>query len=289
MRTRTTISTRRTLWAGLAIVATSAVAIPVLAGPLGAANPANPGRAKPTVVLEHGAWADGSSWSGVVDELQRRGYPVVAPPNPLRGLANDAAYLASFLSTIKGPVIVVGHSYGGAVITNAATGNTAVKALVFVDAFIPDERDTLLGLVGSESCLSGGGDPAKVFNFVQDPGLPTGDPDLFAKPDPTSAYPGFAACFANDLPAAQGAVAAATQRPIALGALGDPSGVPAWKTIPSWALIGTIDRVITPAQQLSMANHARAHIDRVKASHLSPISRPDAVVDLIVDADRATS
>jgi pimeloyl-ACP methyl ester carboxylesterase len=289
MRTRTAISTRRTLWAGLAMVATAAVAIAALSDPLGAANPSNPGHAKPTIVLEHGAWADGSSWSGVVAELQHRGYAVVAPPNPLRGLAKDAGYLASFLSTIKGPVIVVGHSYGGAVVTNAATGNTAVKALVYVDAFIPDEQDTLLGLVGSESCLSGGGDPAKVFNFVQDPGLPTGEPDLFAKPDPTSAYPGFPACFANDLPAAQGAVAAATQRPIALGALNDPSGAPAWKTIPSWALIGTVDRVITPAQQLSMANHAGAHIDRVKASHLSPVSRPDAVVDLIVDADRATA
>jgi len=274
------------------MVAVAAVAIPALAGPLAAANPSNPsnpGHAKPTIVLEHGAWADGSSWSGVVDRLQRRGYAVVAPPNPLRGLAEDAGYLASFLSTIKGPVIVVGHSYGGAVATNAATGNTAVKALVYVDAFIPDEHDTLLGLVGSDSCLSGGGDPAKVFNFVQDPGLPTGDPDLFAKPDPTSAYPGFPACFANDLPAAQGAVAAATQRPIALGALNDESGVPAWKSIPSWALIGTVDRVITPAQQVSMADHAGAHIDRVKASHLAPVSRPDAVVDLIVDADRATS
>jgi pimeloyl-ACP methyl ester carboxylesterase len=294
MRTRTARSTRRTRWAGLAAVATAAVAtatvaVPALAGPLAAVNPSNPGRAKPTIVLEHGAWADGSSWSAVVDRLQHRGYSVVAPPNPLRGLAEDAGYLASVLSTIKGPLIVVGHSYGGAVVTNAATGNTAVKALVYVDAFIPDEHDTLLGLVGSDSCLSGGGDPAKVFNFVQDPGLPTGDPDLFAKPDPTSAYPGFAACFANDLPAAQGAVAAATQRPIALGALNDESGVPAWKTIPSWALIGTVDRVITPARQLSMANHAGAHIDRVKVSHLAPVARPDAVVDLIVAADRATA
>jgi pimeloyl-ACP methyl ester carboxylesterase len=289
MRTRTVVSTRRALWVGLAVVATSVVAIAALAGPLAAANPSNPGRTKPTIVLEHGAWADGSSWNGVVEALQHRGYTVMAPPNPLRGLAKDAAYLASFLSTIKGPIIVVGHSYGGAVVTNAATGDSAVKALVYVDAFIPDEHDTLLGLVGSESCLSGGGDPAKVFNFVQDPGLPAGEPELFAKPDPTSAYPGFPACFANDLPAAQGAVAAATQRPIALGALNDPSGVPAWKTIPSWALIGTVDRVITPAQQLSMANHAGAHIDRVKASHLSPVSHPDAVVDLVVDADSATS
>lgn len=289
MRTRSAVRTRRTLWAGLATAVTAAVAIPALAGPLAAANPSNPDRAKPTIVLEHGAWADGSSWSAVVDRLQHRGYSVLAPPNPLRGLAEDAGYLASLLSTIKGPVILVGHSYGGAVITNAATGNGAVKALVYVDAFIPDEHDTLLGLVGSQSCLSGGGDPAKVFNFVQDPSLPTGDPDLFAKPDPTSAYPGFPACFANDLPAAQGAVAAATQRPLALGALNDQSGVPAWKTIPSWALIGTIDRVLTPARQVDMADHAGAHIDRVRASHLSPLSRPDAVVDLILDADRVTS
>jgi pimeloyl-ACP methyl ester carboxylesterase len=283
--TRSASPTRKLL-GGLVAAALLVAGTAALSGQLVSADPA---RTKPTIVLEHGAWADGSSWSGVIDRLQHRGYTVVAPPNPLRGLQADTGYLASFLSTIPGPVITVGHSYGGAVVTNAATGNPDVKALVYVDAFIPDEHDTLLGLVGTDSCLSGGGDPAKVFNFVQDPGLPTGNPDLYAKAGPTSAYPGFAACFANDLPATQGAVAAATQRPIALAALNDQSGVPAWKTIPAWALIGTVDRVITPSRQVSMATHAGVHLARVKASHLSPVSHPDAVVDLVVDADEATS
>src|SRR5213594_1915518 len=139
---------------------------------------------KPSVVLVHGAWADGSSWSGVVARLQGQGYTVYVPPNPLRGLASDSAYLASFLQSITGPIILVGHSYGGAVITNAATGNSNVKALVYVDAFAPDEGESLASLSSappppgqSPSCLSG--DPTTVFNFVP----LTGDVDLYVKPN----------------------------------------------------------------------------------------------------------
>ncbi len=245
--------------------------------------------AKPTIVLEHGAWADGSSWSGVIRRLQSDGYTVVAPPNPLRGLASDAATLADFLATIPGPIVLAGHSYGGAVITNAATGNPNVKALVYVDAFIPDQGENVFALTAAQpgSCL--GGDPAKTFNFVPYPGAPAGDFDAYLQPAPNLPYPGFHECFANDLPASQAAVLAATQRPIALSAGSAPSGVPAWKTIPSWALIGTIDRVIPPAELLFMAQRANAHITEIRASHLSLVSHPAAVARVIIDAARSTS
>src|SRR5256884_4421660 len=231
---------------------------------------------KPSVVLIHGAWADGSSWSRVVSLLQTHGYTVYVPPNPLRGLTSDSAYIASFLQTITGPIILVGHSYGGAVITNAATGNPNVKALVYVDAFAPDQGESLASLSSvppppgqSPSCLSG--DPTTVFNFVP----LTGDVDLYVKPNL------FPSCFANDLPSKEGAVLASTQRPFALSALPQPSGVPAWKTIPSFYLVGTIDNVIPPFAQLFMAQRAQATIVQVRAGHLSMISHPEAVADLI--------
>lgn len=243
---------------------------------------------RPTIVLEHGAWADSSSWNGVIRRLQRDGYTVDAPPNPLRGLSYDSATLADFLATIPGPVVLVGHSYGGAVITNAATGNPNVKALVYVDAFIPDQGDTVFGLIAARpgSCL--GGDPAKIFNFVPYPGAPSGDFDAYLKTTASPPYPGFAACFANGLPASQAALLAATQRPVALSAGSAPSGPPAWKTIPSWALIGTADHVIPPAEQQFMAGRAHAHITQINAGHLSLISRPDAVTNLILHAIQAT-
>jgi len=236
---------------------------------------------KPSVVLIHGAWADGSSWSRVVSLLQTHGYTVYVPPNPLRGLTSDSAYIASFLQTITGPIILVGHSYGGAVITNAATGNPNVKALVYVDAFAPDQGESLASLSSvpppagqSPSCVSG--DPTQVFNFVP---LNGGDVDLYVKP---SLFP---SCFANDLPPNEGAVLASTQRPFALSALPQPSGVPAWKTIPSFYLVGTIDNVIPPFAQLFMAQRANATIVQVRGSHLVMISHPTAVVGLI---DQAT-
>src|SRR5213593_4489249 len=235
---------------------------------------------KPSIVLVHGVWADGSSWSRVVGLLQVQGYTVYVPPNPLRGLTSDSAYIASFLQTITGPIILVGHSYGGAVITNAATGNPNVKALVYVDAFAPDQGESLASLSSvpppagqSPSCVSG--DPTQVFNFVP---LTGGDVDLYVKP---SLFP---SCFANDLPAKEGAVLASAQRAFALTALPQPSGVPAWKTIPSFYLVGTIDNVIPPFAQLFMAQRAQATIVQVRAGHLSMISHPAAVTDLIDQA-----
>ncbi len=227
---------------------------------------------KPSIVLIHGAWADGSSWSRVIGILQQQGYTVYAPANPLRGLTSDSAYIASFLQSISGPIVLVGHSYGGAVITNVATGNPNVKALVYIDAFAPDQGESLASLSSvppppgqSPSCLSG--DPTMVFNFVP----LTGDIDLYVKPNL------FPSCFANDLSPKEGAVLASTQRAFALSALPQQSGVPAWKTIPSFYLVGTIDNVIPPFAQLFMAQRAHSTIVQVRAGHLSMTSHPEAV------------
>jgi pimeloyl-ACP methyl ester carboxylesterase len=241
------------------------------------------GGAKPTVVLVHGAWADSGSWDQVVARLQRQGYTVIAFPNPLRSLPDDSAYLAAFLNAIPGPIVLVGHSYGGAVITNAATGNANVKALVYVDAFIPAQGETIAGLVGAPpgSCVVG--DPLQIFDLRPIPGAPPQVVDAYVKQRL------FPSCFANDLPARKAAVLAATQRPASTVILGQPSGPPAWADIPSWALVGTVDRVILPETQLFMAERAGARIVKVEASHLSMISRPGAVTGLIVAAAHATS
>jgi len=238
---------------------------------------------KPSIVLIHGAWADGSGWSGVISRLQDQGYTVYAPSNPLRGLASDSAYIANFLQSISGPIILVGHSYGGAVITNAATGSPNVKALVYVDAFVPDQGESLIQLLSmpppigqSASCL--GGDPSKVFNFVNYPGAAAGDFDVYIK---QSVFP---SCFANDQPVDKAAILASAQRPAVLSILPAMSGVPAWKSIPSWYLLGTIDLVIPPYLQLFMAQRAHAQIVDVRAAHPSMISHPEAVTQLIEQA-----
>lgn len=243
----------------------------------------SPAAVRPVVVLEHGAWADASSWRRVIVRLQRAGYTVYAPPNPLRGLPYDSAYLHAFLTqdaALQGqPVILVGHSYGGAVITDAAVGAPAVKALVYVDAFIPDQGESLEQLDGG-SCL--GGNPADLFDLVPYAGGPPGDVDTFIKP---SVVPG---CFATGLPASQAALVAATQRPLAASTLAEPSGPPAWRHLPSWAVVGTGDRVIPIAQQLFMARRAGAQITEVNAGHLSLISRPQQVTSVIEAAARTT-
>ncbi len=245
------------------------------------------GGPEPTIVLVHGAWADASSWDGVIARLQADGFAAIAAPNPLRGLAVDSSYLADFLSSIQGPIVLVGHSYGGMVITNAATGNPNVKALVYVDAFLPAPGETAFGLTGAQpgSCLGS----ANAFTAVPYPGAAAGDFDTYLKTGSDVPYPGFAQCFANDLPAGAAAVLAATQSPIAFSAGSDPSGAPAWQTIPSWDVIGTADHVIPPAEQLFMAQRAGAHITEVSASHLSLISQPGTVTRVILAAARATS
>ncbi len=244
---------------------------------------------KPTIVLEHGAWADSSSWNSEVTLLENEGFTVDVPPNPLRSLSGDSEYLASYLTTITGPIILVGHSYGGAVITNAATGNPNVKALVYVDAFLPAQGENIAQLVGPNSCLAGSTvNPTEVFNFAQDPSLPDGDYDAYAKTQGTPLYPGFGQCFAGGFPAYQVAQLAATQRPVTLGAITQLSGSPAWKTIPSWDLIGTQDQLIPESQQLMMAQRAGSHISYFNAPHLGLISQPWAVVNVIDQAVWAT-
>jgi pimeloyl-ACP methyl ester carboxylesterase len=265
------------LLAALAIVA---LLVPVGAGGLAAANSSHGQGPKPTIVLVHGDWADASSWSGVIGRLQDRGFTVIAPPNPLRGPNEDSPYLASFLQSITGPIVLVGHSYGGFVITNAATGNANVKALVYIDAFIPDAGQTLLDLTAG-SCL----DPNTAFNAVPF----NGGVDLYLRVAANPPYPGFSQCFANGVDPQEAAVLAAVQRPASAAQLAQPSGTPAWQTIPAWSLIGTNDRVITPAQQQAMSSHANAHISTVNAGHLSLVSRPDAVTKTILAAVDATT
>jgi pimeloyl-ACP methyl ester carboxylesterase len=268
-------------------IAATVVAIAGLVIPLSQVASANTGDAtvagggpKPSIVLVHGAWADSGSWDGVTRRLQADGYTVYAPPNPLQGLAYDPAYLADFLHSISGPIVLVGHSYGGAVITNAATGDPQVKALVYVDAFAPAQGQTLAQLLAAYpgSCAV----PANL-NVVPFPGAPSGAGDAYIK---QSVFP---SCMANDLPTTEEHVLAATQRPIATIALTQQSGIPAWKTIPSWAVVGTADHAIPMALQLAMANTAHAHITRVDASHLSMISTPGTVTNVILQAVRATS
>jgi pimeloyl-ACP methyl ester carboxylesterase len=238
------------------------------------------GEPKPTIVLEHGAWADTSSWNGVIRRLQADGYTVYAPPNPLLGLTYDSAFLGDFLHSISGPIVVVGHSYGGAVITNAVTGDLQVKALVYVDAFAPAQGQTLAGLLASVpgSCAA----PVNL-NVVPFPGAPSGVGDAYIT---QSAFP---SCMANGLPAREANVLAATQLPIATSALTDPSGVPGWQTIPSWAVVGTADHAIPPALQLAMAENAHAHITEVNAPHLSMVSDPGVVTSVILQAVHATT
>ena len=241
------------------------------------------GSAKPTIVLVHGAWADSGSWNAVIGLLQRAGYTVYAPPNPLEGLAIDTATLADFLHPITGPIVLVGHSYGGEVITNAATGDSRVKALVYDDAYLPAQGEDLKKLTTPGSCFAvPDSDLPTVFSFAGDPVSPTGAV-AYVKP---TVFPG---CFANGLPASVGAVLAATQRPLATSTFTDQSGVPAWQTIPSWDIVGTADHIITPAEQLFMANRAHAHITQINAPHLSMITDPGIVASVIIQAAQAIS
>jgi len=233
---------------------------------------------KPTIVLVHGAWADASSWNGVVTSLVHAGYNVFALPNPLRGLASDAATITAFLKTVSGPIILVGHSYGGAVISVASHGDSNVKALVYVDAFVPD---------GGESCLSllASGPPPPKDLFVPVPFATAGggDADLYLAPR----Y--YGTVFASDIDAPIAAVMAVTQRPITASALSEKAPeAEGWKTIPSWYVVGDVDNVIPPSIQLFMANRAKAHVTHVHGAHPSMIQHPEATVAAILAAVTAT-
>ncbi|MEU7823251.1 alpha/beta hydrolase [Catellatospora sp. NPDC049133] len=249
----------------------------------GAASAAGGGypKSKPTIVLVHGAWADGSSWNAVTARLLDDGFVVRVPPNPLRSLPGDSETIADFLSTIQGPIVLAGHSYGGAVITNAATGNRNVKALVFVDAFAPAQGENVFQLSGPDSALSG--DPATTFDFVPYPQAPPGDVDLYLKKNV------FTQSFASGVPRRTTDILYTVQRPFAFSAGGQPSGAPAWQTIRSWWVLGTQDKVIPPAQQRFMADRAHSVITEVRTGHLSLVARPDVVAGVILKAVRATN
>ncbi|MEU1030416.1 alpha/beta hydrolase [Streptomyces mirabilis] len=237
------------------------------------------GNTTPTALLVHGAFADAASWSGVIAELQNHGIPVVAPPNPLRSLASDAAYVASVAAQIDGPVVLVGHSYGGAVITVAGTAQNVV-GLVFVAAYVLEEGESLGELQGRfpDSPL---GSSLKQATYP----VEGGDPAV----EVTIVPEAFPAVFAADVPADVTKVLAVAQRPLAAGAFTETATAAAWKTKPSWALVAAADQAINPEVERFGAKRAGATILEVEgASHAVAVSRPKLVADLIRDAVRAT-
>jgi len=231
---------------------------------------------KPTIVLVHGGWDNSTGWNAVVAKLQKSGFDVIAPAIPLRDLASDSAYVSSVLDTIEGPFVLVGHSYGGAVITNAAMGHGNVKALVYIAAFAPDEGESLFQLV------------------TMNPGSQIGPGTLIARPYPLPnggegidlylTREGVSTAFAQDLPRKTTDLMFATQRPFTEEAFGALSGTPAWVSIPSWYLVASEDRAIPPATQRFMAERAGAQTTEVSASHVPQISQPDAVTEIILQA-----
>jgi pimeloyl-ACP methyl ester carboxylesterase len=234
---------------------------------------------KPTVVLVHGAFADSSSWNVVITRLLGAGYPVVAVANPLRGVQFDASVVSGVIDSVPGNVVLVGHSYGGNVITNAATGKANVRALVYVAAFAPDSGESADELSRKM--------PGSTLGPTLAPpvALADGNKDLYIQQSK------FHAQFAADLPADLSAQMAAGQRPITEAALKEASGAPAWKGIPSWFIYGSLDKNIPPTLQPLMARRAGAKgiVEIMGASHVVMTSHPDAVAKLIEEAARATS
>jgi pimeloyl-ACP methyl ester carboxylesterase len=222
-------------------------------------------------VLVHGAFADSSSWDGVVSRLLARGYPVVSVANPLRGVRSDADYVAAVLKTIKGPIVLGGHSYGGSVITNAAKGNKNVKSLVYVAGFAPDTGESAATLSARY--------PGSTLGAALAPpvALPGGGRDLYIRQDR------FWRQFAADVPQARAKVMAVAQRPVTEAALNEGSGAPAWKTIPSWFIFGERDKNIPAAVHSFMAKRAGAKktVEVKGASHVVMISHPEAVAKII--------
>ena len=236
---------------------------------------------KPTIVLVHGAWADSNGWDAEITTLTGLGYPVVPIANPLRSLTSDSDYVRARLAQINGPIVLVGHSYGGAVITNAARGVSNVKALVYVAAFAPAEGESL----ATDQYPGTHIDPSKLDVVpVPNPAAPSGqDVDLYIKPAD------FRDIFAGDVPPHEAMLEAATQRPFANTAFTQPSGQPAWATIPSWDLISLDDHAISPAGQMFMAQRMHATTAAVHSAHDIMISHPVDVDRIILRAVAATT
>jgi pimeloyl-ACP methyl ester carboxylesterase len=236
---------------------------------------------QPTVVLVHGAFADASSWNGVIERLQAEGVRVTAPANPLRGISNDSAYIAGLIDQTPGPVIAVGHSYGGAVITNAATNAKNVAGLVYVAAFAPDEGERL-------SEIEDDSRDSVLMTALMPLQYPTGEGQETAVEfaiDPEKFHDAFAA----DLPSEQTAVMAATQRPVAELAFSEPNGEPAWRNLPSWAVVSTGDKAAGTDVVRSMAERAGATITEAEGSHVIMVSRPQVVAEVILTAVAAAT
>jgi pimeloyl-ACP methyl ester carboxylesterase len=235
----------------------------------------------PTVVLVHGAFADGSSWGAVADILLKAGVPVLAPAVPLRGLASDSAYIASVFAQIDGPIVAVGHSYGGAVISIAAASCPNVKALVFVSGFSPEVGEALGEVEGTsrDSALA----PALVQRQY-----PAGEGDVTAVElsVDTAQFP---RVFAGDLPPDQANVFAATQRPVAAAAFDEKAGAAAWRSLPSWAVVARGDKAAGSDVLLSMAPRAGAKILELEGSHLIMVSQPERVAEVITTALKAVT
>jgi pimeloyl-ACP methyl ester carboxylesterase len=227
-----------------------------------------------TVVFVHGAFADSSSWTGVLERLQANNVQVVAAANPLRGISIDSAYVASVFNQIQGPVLAVGHSYGGAVISNAATRARNIVGLVFVAAFAPDEGERLGEVTGTSK--------DSVLNSALVPHqYPTGNGTATEfSIDPAKARDAFAA----DLSDKQAAIIGTIQRPVSELAFSEPSGVPAWKTLPSWAVVATSDRAAGTDVVRAHAERAGATITEVDGSHVIMISKPEVVAEVIQSA-----
>lgn len=254
--------------------ALSLVAIVALSG--GATAQAASPREKPTIVLVHGAFADSSGWDGVVSRLNRDGYRVVAAANPLRSLASDAETVSWLVKSIPGPVVLVGHSYGGEVITEAANGNGNVEALVYVAGFLPETGESALSLSGKFP----GSTLATALASVT---LADGDEDFYIQPAK------FRAQFAADVPVAKAALMAASQRPVTGRALSDMATAPTWKRLPSYVIYGSADRNIPAETQKFMAERAGARktVAIEGGSHALMVSHPDKVAALIEDAASA--
>jgi len=228
----------------------------------------------PTVVLVHGAFADSSSWNGVIERLHANGVAVTAVANPLRGVLADSDYLAGVLGEIGGPVVAVGHSYGGAVISEAAARAKNVVGLVFVAAFAPDEGE-VLGDVTAQSKDAVLGTALVQHSY---------DGSVEFSIDPARFHDAFAA----DLPTEEAAVMAATQRPIGQAGFSDAARGAGWKNVPSWAVVATRDKAAGTDLTRSMAERAGAKITEIDASHVVMVSQPQAVADVILEAVAAT-
>ena len=249
----------------------------LVAGTLFASPAAIAQQTKPTIVLVHGAFAESSSWNGVVKILQTHGYPTIAAANPLRSVSSDAESVASVLSSIQSPIVLVGHSYGGSVISAAASGHSNVKALVYVAAFAPEAGETAFGLSGKF--------PGSTLGSALDApvALPDGGKDLYIKRDR------FRDQFAADVSEDEAQLMATTQRPIAEAAGNEPSPVPAWKKIPAWFVYGDKDKNIPPKALAFMAEraHSKETVVIAGASHVAMVSNPEAVAALIERAAEA--